>query len=191
MRRAHRPTRPPVALALVLALLVVGALLGGCKAASSGTSGSSKSASTSTAEKAAAPVFPPPPMMRTPQTSVYSYLLWISAAYRVLDSDIATPAFSANQEVRVNSYVEYNRQKSQAIEQTLTAFAVRSVTTKGSVATVAVNESWAYRYIDTATDTYKTPAMTASYATTYTVVKGATGWLVDSVEATSVAGTVK
>lgn len=135
---------------------------------------------------------PPPPMLKSPQQSVYSYLLWISYAYRILNSDVATMAFSPYEEVRVNSYVELNRQEGRAIDQRLVSFDVKSEQSKGSTATVVGRETWRYRYIDIKTRKYKGPAYDATYDTTYTVVKYPDkGWLVDKVQATAVGAQPK
>lgn len=180
-----------VALVLVLALLTP--LLAGCE----GGSGAAPEDSTARSEELTPgefpdkippdPVQPPPPMLRDPQTAVYSYLLWISFAYRTLNSDIATHAFSEYEEVRVSSYVELNRQEGRAIDQRLVKFEPEVVRTEGETATVAAREEWVYRYISITDETYSTPSYSASYDTTYTVVnKEGKGWLVDKVDATPV-----
>jgi len=122
---------------------------------------------------------------------VYSYLTWISYAYRLLDSDVATMTFSPAEEVRVNSYVELNREKGRAIDQRLVDSRIKSVVSKGVTATVGVRESWVYRYIDTSTAKYSSPVLKASYDSTYTVIKGRSGWLVDSVRVAPLGGPVK
>lgn len=132
------------------------------------------------------PVQPPPPMLRTPESAVHSYLLWISFAYRILNSDVATQAFDEYEEVRVNSYVELNRQEGRAIDQRLLEFDTKSVTTEGSTATVSARESWAYRYISTGDAQYNSPRYEVTYDTTYTVVKKDQGWLVAKVDAVPV-----
>lgn len=179
-----------VSLTLVVVLLVP--LLAGCEG------GSPKSGPEGTAVRSEEltpgefpdkippdPVQPPPPMLRDPQTAVYSYLLWISFAYRTLNSDVATHAFSEYEEVRVSSYVELNRQEGRAIDQRLVKFEPEVVRTEGETATVTAREEWVYRYISIADETYSAPAYSASYDTTYTVVnKEGKGWLVDKVEAT-------
>lgn len=134
-----------------------------------------------------APEMPPPPMLKTPKSAVFSYLLYISYAYRILNSDVASQTFSPYEEVRVNSYVEYNRQQGRAIDQRLVNFDIRGVTSKGETVTVAAKESWRYRYIDTSTGNYKGEPLDASYDTTYTVVKNAKGkWVVGEVAASPV-----
>lgn len=126
---------------------------------------------------------PPPPMLREPQTAVYSYMLWISYAYRTLNSQITTQAYDPFQEVRVSAYVDYNRQEKQALDQRILVAEVKSAESVGNTATVTMHEEWAYRYIDITTGKYKTPVTHVTYETTYTVVKQADDWLVNSVEA--------
>lgn len=133
------------------------------------------------------PVVPPPPMLRDPKSSVYSYLLWITYAYRIADSDVATMAFSPYEEVRVNSYVQLNKEQGRALDQTLTAIQFKAVRTQGPTATVGAHEEWRYRYIDMKTGRYNTDEFQAIYETTYTVVfyPDKKAWLVDSVEASA------
>ncbi len=131
---------------------------------------------------------PPPPSLKDPRTAVYSYLLWISYAYRVLNSDVASKTFDPYEEVRVNSYVMYNLQEGRAIDQRLLEAKLRKWESKGDTATVSLQEDWVYRYISTRTGKYTTPALNASYDTTYTVIKlENNNWVVHSVEATSSA----
>lgn len=126
-------------------------------------------------------------MLRDPQSAVYSYLLWISYAYRILDSDVASATFSEWEEVRVNSYVEKNRQDAKAIDQRLVGFEPGKTVSKGSTATVPVREKWLYRYISAKTGQYSSPTYEVAYDTTYTVVQvKERGWVVDRVEATPV-----
>jgi hypothetical protein len=188
--------RPLLALALTLALLGLAAA-GGC----SGPNGSAKTgtnASSETtpgqfpAEKPAPAKLPAPPDLADPTKAVASYLDWTSYAYRILDSDVASMTFDPSEEVRVNSYVELNRQQGRAIDQRLLLFQLGGVASAGATATVAAKEQWAYRYVDTKTGTYSSPVLTASYDTTYTVVKNASGvWVVAKVDATSVGGPVQ
>jgi hypothetical protein len=182
------------------ALAVVGvlavSLLSGC-GTPSGSGGSQQSSENMTPgqfpeTKPVAVQPPPPPQLKKPETAVFSYLLWISYAYRILDSNVATMAFSPMEEVRVNSYVELNRQKGQAIDQRLVAYKVTGVPKQtDTTATVTARETWVYRYIDIKTVKYKSPVNTVSYETTYTVVKTPKGWLVDSVDAKAVGSEPK
>ncbi|NTU72059.1 MAG: hypothetical protein HGB10_09615 [Coriobacteriia bacterium] len=131
---------------------------------------------------------PPPPALKDPRTAVYSYLLWISYAYRVLNSDVASFTFTPEEEVRVNSYVMYNFQEGRAIDQRLLVANIKSSKSKGDTATVAMHEEWIYRYISTQTGTYTSEPLEAAYDTTYTLVRQDGNWLVHSVAATSSAG---
>jgi len=130
-------------------------------------------------------VQPPPPALKDPRTAVYSYQLWISYAYRVLRSDVASRTFDPYEEVRVDSYVQFNREKGRAIDQRLLVANLKSYETQGSTSTVALHEEWAYRYIDTRTGKYESPVLNAAYETTYTVVREGSDWVVHSVDASS------
>lgn len=181
--------------ALLAAVLLGSLLVSGCSGATSGKASGTASTDTSAgAFPATTPKpgeQPPPPMLRDPRTAVYSYQLWISYAYRVLNSDVASRTFSPYEEVRVNSYVEFNRQEGRAIDQKIVVAKVKSVESKGATATVAMHEEWVYRYISTKTGLYSSPANSAAYETTYTVIKQRGDWVVDSVVATSAAGPIK
>jgi len=193
----HRFSPRLIALTLVSVLLVGVVGLAGCSNnnGAGGPNGSGASVETTQgqfpADRPNPAKVPPPPMLRTPETAVYSYLLWISYAYRILDSNVATLTFSPYEEVRVDSYVQLNRQEGRAIDQRLLALKIKSVASTGTTATVAARESWVYRYIDMATVKYKSATLKASYDSTYTVVKGKTGWIVDSVKAKPVGGSPK
>ncbi len=186
-----------VGAALVVVLVVALALfavvgLSGCSG-SGGKDTASRSQEMTPGEfpekKAAEPVQPPPPMLKDPRSSVYSYLLWISYAYRISNSEVATMAFSPFEEVRVNSYVELNKQEARAIDQRLIGMNFKTVESKGDTATVTASEVWRYRYIKLGSDEYQGEPHTVSYDTTYTVVKYPDkGWLVDSVEASPQGG---
>lgn len=136
-------------------------------------------------------VQPPPPMLNDPRTAVYSYQLWISYAYRVLKSEVASRTFDSFEEVRVDSYVMYNFQQGRAIDQRLLAAKLKAWESAGSTATVSMHEEWAYRYISTQTGKYTTPVLKAAYETTYTVVRQKDNWVVHSVEASSSGAPVK
>lgn len=154
-----------------------------------------------------APVPPPPPMLdRDPRTSVYSYLLWISYAYRILSSDVATSTFTPWEEVRVNSYVALNKlEKKRALDQVIVKLEFKgepritddTSTVTGidleqakppysKVAIVPAVETWKYRYIDIKTGRYAGPWYDVTYDSTYTVVfdESRKAWLVHQVDAT-------
>jgi hypothetical protein len=127
---------------------------------------------------------PPEPDLATPETAVASYITWVSFAYRVANSDAATHSFTPFEEVRVNSYVELNRQENRAIDQTISAFEISAVEGEEPTATVSAYEEWEYRYFTLDTIEWSSDPLFASYDTTYTVVLQPDGrWLVDSVEA--------
>lgn len=131
-----------------------------------------------------APKSPAPVVNADPESAVRSYLGWITLAYRILNSDVASPTFTPEEEVRVNSYVEFNRQQGRAIDQRLVEFRVVELESVGSTATLAAREVWHYRYISTQTGEYSGESHAVSYDTTYTVVSDAAGgWRVASVQA--------
>lgn len=128
----------------------------------------------------AEPVVPAPPVLTDPISAVRSYTQWISYAYRVANSDVATHAFSLYEEVRVNSYIQYNLLEKRALEQTLVAGDYRVVSAGETTATVAGVERWRYRYITPDGRRYLSPEYTATYDITYTVIyEPPKGWVVD------------
>jgi hypothetical protein len=177
-----------VTVVALAALLVLTALLTGCSGGKSAPAGT-PSASTETTQgefPATTPnpgAQPPPPALKDPRTAVYSYQLWISYAYRVLNSDVASRTFDPDEEVRVNSYVMYNFQEGRAIDQRLLVAKLKNWRSEGSTATVAMHEDWIYRYISTKTGKYTSPALNAAYETTYTLVRQNEDWVVHSVQA--------
>jgi len=134
---------------------------------------------------------PQPWVLTTPESAVRSYLAWTSYAYRIGQSSFATATMSSYEEVRVDSYVQYNIQKKRLIDQTLSSITFGTPNIEGTRAIVPAKEQWTYRYvsIDTGNKTLAGP-YSASYDTTYTVVKSGKGWVVDSVKAKDL-GTVK
>lgn len=135
---------------------------------------------------------PKPWVLTSPKSAVRSYLDWTTYAYRTGQSIFATATMSANEEVRVDSYIQLNIQKARLIDQKLTSMTFGKES-KGATGTVVpATEEWTYNYlsIDTGNKVLEGP-FTASYATKYTVVKNDKGdWVVDSVQATA-KGTVK
>ncbi len=128
-------------------------------------------------------VTPPEADLSEPESAVKSYTDWISYAYRVLDSDVATHTFTSYEEVRVNSYVQYNLQQGRGIEQFLADYDYDLVATTDATATVVGSEFWRYRYFALDGSRYLTEPREASYDVTYTVVLGEDGlWRVDKVE---------
>ena len=134
---------------------------------------------------------PQPWVLTTPESAVRSYLDWTSYAYRIGQSSFATATMTSYEEVRVDSYVQYNIQKSRLIDQTLKSITFGKANLEGARTIVPAKEQWTYRYvsIDTGNKTLAGP-YSASYDTTYTVVKSGKRWVVDSVKAKNL-GTVK
>ena len=60
-------------------------------------------------------------MLTTPESAVRSYLDWTSYAYRIGSLASRRPTMTDPEEVRVDAYVQYNLQKNQVIDQTLTS----------------------------------------------------------------------
>lgn len=130
---------------------------------------------------------PLPPVLTDPESAVRSYLAWTAYAYRIGQSQAAHPTMTAKQEVRVDSYVQYNLQQYRLLDQSLVSITFGTPIVEGDRAFVPVTESWAYRYVS-ATEAGRVLGgpYEASYEATYTVVSGAQGeWVVDEVEATT------
>ena len=170
----HSRKRAALAVALAVALTLV---TGGCGRGDSSANG---------VDTPPDPVVPPPVVQITPEDAVASYIDWVSLAYRVANSRMASQTFTPYEEVRVDSYIRYNIEQRRAIDQSPTVVRFGRVTIKENTATVAAHEEWTYRYISLDTKRYSGPPLSASYETTYTVVRGEDGlWRVDKVEANS------
>lgn len=130
------------------------------------------------------PVVPDAPDLSSPESAVRSYLDWISYAYRMAESDLASPTVTPWEGVRVDSYIELNRQDGKGLEQSLSVFEIRSQSIEGTGAVVAAYEEWRYRYFSLAQGRYDGPEYNTSYDTTYTLVLEGDTWLVDGVQAT-------
>ncbi len=134
-------------------------------------------------------VRPAEPNLTTPEDAVESYTDWISYAYRVMDSEVATHAFSLYEEVNVNSYVQYNAMEGKGLEQFLQRSDYDLVAASDTTATIVGDEYWLYRYFAADQSKYLTSPKEASYEVTYTVVHQDDGrWLVDKVEVTRLDG---
>lgn len=123
-------------------------------------------------------------VLKTPESTVRSYLDWISYAYRIGQSDLASATMSPKQMVRVDAYTQYNLQKEQLIQQKLDSLTLGKPVIKGSKAIVPAQETWSYRYVSLkeAGKVLSGPFQ-ASYDSTYTLVNGPKGgWIVDSVQ---------
>jgi len=133
---------------------------------------------------AGAPVAPAEPQLSTPESAVRSYLEWVSFSYRMANSDIPSQTMTPWEGVRVDSYIQLNREKGLGIEQRLVVFEPGATSVEGTGAVVPAYEEWVYRYFSLDSLAYTSVEATASYDATYTLVQEAGKWLVDKVEAT-------
>jgi hypothetical protein len=134
---------------------------------------------------------PAPWVLSTPTSAVRSYLNWLSYAYRIATSNVATPTMGGDQNVRIDSYIQYNLENKRLIDQTLTSIAFGTPVVESTHTLVPTKEKWSYSYlsIEVGNKVLSGP-YTASYDTTYTVSKAKQGWVVDAV-AVKAIGTVK
>lgn len=164
-----------VTLAVLILAVALLAVICGC-AGTGGTDGEP-------AETPGPPEPPPAASLDTPEDAVDAYLASISYAYRILDSSVAQEVLGPWEEVRVDSYVELNRQEGRAIDQRLLSFEIREVERGEPTSTVVAHEDWAYRYISTTTGEYSSEELTASYDATYIVIREDDGlWRVHEVD---------
>jgi len=178
-RTASASLRRPAVVLLAAVLLVAGC---------SGTPAQQKPADTSASVDATAAFSasrPAPWDLTTPEKAVRSYLEWVSYSYRMANSDLSTPTMEPTETVRVDSYIQLNKEKGQGIEQKLVSFKVTGADVRGSLATLKAREDWTYRYFDLNDPTkYLSPQYAAQYDTTFSLVKGKDGlWRVDKVDA--------
>ena len=126
---------------------------------------------------------PEPWNLGTPESAVRSYLDWVSYAYRVAESDVASQTQSAYQLVRTDAYIQANIQEQRLLDQVLESLTVGEPSIEGSTAVLPAEEEWSYRYVSIveAGETISGPH-TAHYKTTYTLVNTENGWVVDDIE---------
>jgi len=127
---------------------------------------------------------PAPWVLTSPESAVRSYLDWISYAYRITESSVATPTMTAEQEVHVDSYIQANLQKSQILDQKLASITFGKPSVTSTSTTLPATEHWSYRYVSIS-EVGKTVAgpYTADYQMTYVLTKNKAGeWLVDTVD---------
>lgn len=119
----------------------------------------------------------------TPESAIRSYLDWVSYAYRITESEAASQTQSAYQLVRTDAYIQANLQEQRLLDQTLVSLTLGEPSIEGSTAVVPAEEEWSYRYVSIveAGETLSGPH-TAQYKTTYTLVQGENGWVVDNIE---------
>lgn len=111
-----------------------------------------------------------------------SYLDGITYSYRIGVSDVASQTMSGAELVRVDAYIELNRQQGRSIEQTLTAIEFGKVTGVEPTLTVEATEDWVYRYVAADGSTSANDELSAAYAAEYTVIREGETWKVDSVK---------
>lgn len=133
--------------------------------------------------KLSPPVVPRALDLSSPEAAVRTYVAYTNFAYRMVNSDLASQAATPYEGVRVDSFIELNKEKDQGIEQTLVKSSARSTSQEGTRTLIAVTEEWRYRYFSISKREYTSPMYTASYDATYTAVKDAKGWIVDKVDA--------
>jgi hypothetical protein len=142
--------------------------------------------------QAAVDAQPSPWNLKTPQSAVRSYLDWTAYAYRIGQSAAATATMTSYEEVRVDAYNQYNVEQKRLLAETLQSITFGKSSAGATSTLVPAVEQWTYSYlsIDTGNKVLSGP-FTASYDSTYTVVKNTAGeWRVDSVLAVA-KGTVK
>ena len=124
--------------------------------------------------------------LSTPEAAVRAYLDWTSYAYRIAQSRVALPVMSTYQEVRVDSYVQYNIQQGRLLDQTLKEITFGEPREDAERVHVPVSETWEYSYISIE-DVGKVidGPHTVSYDATYTVIPQGDDWVVDEVKATA------
>lgn len=195
----HLPKRSAVARRLRpvpwvgVAVLVLAALfIGGC--------GSGNAVPPVNVQRPATAQKPAAADLSTPESAVRSYLDYVTYAYRLGNSDVASRTMAPQELARVASYIGYDKDKGQTIDQHLVAikFGTSVPASDTSGVLVPAHEEWTYRYVDNTTGGFKGAEKTANLDATYTVAPlsslfvpwrtpGEEGWLVAGVEATSSA----
>lgn len=129
--------------------------------------------------------------LSTPEAAVRSYLDWTSYAYRTAQSRVALPTMSSFQEVRVDSYVQYNIQQGRLLDQELKSLTVGTPREDAERVHVPVKETWSYTYVSIEDEGKVIGGpYEVSYDATYTVVPQGDDWVVNEVKATAL-GTVE
>ena len=159
----------PCAVAVVVGLIAVA----GCSRPESGVQ-----------TPVASPVRPGALALESPLSAVRTYTALVTYAYRIGDSTAASAALTPDEGVRVDSYIELNRQRGRLIEQRLLEFSAGRIAEEATHALVPARERWAYRYLALDGSRPLDSTHTVTYETTYAVTLVKPGeWRVDSVEA--------
>lgn len=189
-------------------LLVIGVLLAltGCLGgASSTTKTGSTEASAAVGRNMAGPnvqVYipasviankPKPWDLSTPESAVRSYLDWTSYAYRIAESSAATATMSPEEEVRVDSAIQYGLENKKITDMQLTSVEFGKPSKTATSTLLPLKEQWSYSYrsVSKGNKVIAGP-YTVNYSSQYTVVKNQNGdWVVTLVRAEKTGGTLK
>lgn len=189
-------------------LLVIGVLLAltGCLGgASSTTKTGSTEASAAVGRNMAGPnvqVYipasviankPKPWDLSTPESAVRSYLDWTSYAYRIAESSAATATMSPEEEVRVDSAIQYGLENKKITDMQLTSVEFGKPSKTATSTLLPLKEQWSYSYRSVAKGNKVIAGpYTVNYSSQYTVVKNQNGdWVVTLVRAEKTGGTLK
>ncbi|MDA3937122.1 MAG: hypothetical protein PF636_09790 [Actinomycetota bacterium] len=171
-------------LAALAVILISAAMMMGCAASATDTDGDGGNGPV--VELVSAVQYPADADLTNPESSVRAYLDWVTLSYRLANSGEATKTMTPEEWVRVDAYIELNRQQDRGIEQAITAFELTDASAQEPTATVSAREVWTYRYFSLSSLAYTSDPLFASYDTTYTVVRSEDGtWLVDRVDASA------
>ena len=123
--------------------------------------------------------------LKTPESAVRSYLDWTSFAYRTAQSIVSTATMTPQEQVRVDAYIQYNLEKKQIIDQKMKTITFAAPVVESTATLVPAKELWTYSYLSIAKGNKVLGGpYSASYDSTYTVVKQKNGtWVVASVAA--------
>ena len=108
-----RAWSPGPAIVIAAVALLTAGLLWGCAA---------RSSSDGVGDPVADAVVPAAPDLSAPLAAVGAYLDWTSFAYRMANSDLASITATPYENVRIDSYIQLNREKGQGLEQALSSF---------------------------------------------------------------------
>ena len=122
------------------------------------------------------------PDRSTPELAVRAYLDLISKAYRAGDSELAASTMTPDELVRVDAYIEFNRQRNRRIEQQLVDFDKRSESVESTYALLTADERWRYGYIAVDSGQPTGDQNEAAYRTRYELVLDGGVWKVASVD---------
>jgi hypothetical protein len=127
---------------------------------------------------------PAPPDLSSPAAAVRSYVAWVAFGYRAGNAELASATMTPDEFVRVDAYVELNRQKGRRLDERVVSMTARGASVETSRATLAFGEEWRYSYLSLTGDSTVAGPYSVSYDTTYTLVQPSPGrWLVDAVQA--------